>query len=62
MNDTEYALKFQPEVTNVLSVARKFCTEHGAMHGFTEQTLNNCIVPVAEYVQSAIDSSKAQAK
>jgi hypothetical protein len=53
----DYQFRFQPEITQVSSMARKFCIEQGGNFGVTEATVNDCIMPVEAYIQNAVDAA-----
>lgn len=55
VSDIDYVLEFQPEVTSVAALARKFCVEQGGRLGVTADTLDSCILPVANYLQMQVD-------
>ena len=55
----DFTVKFEPATTSTASMARKFCLEQGGHFGITEATLDNCIVPITNHFQKAVESRDA---
>lgn len=55
----DYSLTFNPETTAVASLAKKFCIEQGGRFGVTAETLDNCISPVTQHLQTELEKDVA---
>lgn len=58
LNNKPYTMRFMPERVTAQEMAQRLCTEQAAELGLTTQTqlVNECIAPVASYVQNEINS------
>ncbi len=55
----DYNLRFDPAVTSPSSLAQKFCNEQGPRLGVTAETFDQCMKPVATYLQQEVDADRS---
>lgn len=56
----DFSLRFDPAVTPAAAMGRRFCIEHGGRLGVTAETLDNCVVPVTNYLQREVENAIAK--
>lgn len=57
---TPFDLRFIPERTGAVDVARRLCSEQAGTLGVTQETFLGCVEPVANYVQDAVNDHFAE--
>lgn len=51
-----FDIRFIPERTNSVDVAKRFCSEQAATLGVTQETFNGCAQSVASYLQRSVNN------
>lgn len=60
ISGVDFNLRFDPSVTPAATMGRQFCIEQGGRLGVTAETLDNCVVPVTNYLQREVQSALAK--
>lgn len=57
----DYSFRFNPSTTAAADLAKKFCYENGGRFGITVETVDNCIIPVANRLQAEVNAASQKA-
>jgi len=56
----EFNIRFRADLVSAVDVAKQLCTENASKIGVTEETLAECVNPVGEYLQNALNQYVAE--
>jgi hypothetical protein len=62
VGDRDYTVEFVPQRVTAQEIATQFCIEQGASLGFTNESIQECIAPIASYLSSAIQMNSSAPK